>query len=82
MKTPRPSTYHRGQHDLICDALQISKSPHAPGVTPYEGVCILLTKLEVATAALKKVKTKDSRRALAILKAGHDDECFSVLGMF
>lgn len=50
----KPTAYDRGQHELICGAINISSDPKAPGLTAYEGVCVLLEKLDIAEAALTK----------------------------
>ena len=52
MKKRRPTAYDRGQHELICGAINISPDPKAPDLTAYEGVCVLLEKLDIAEQAL------------------------------
>lgn len=85
MKKFKPSTPRRrrayavGQHDLICDALKMPNDGAAPGASTYEAVCVLLTKLAAADAALAKVKTAEARRTRKYLKAHHDSETFCVL---
>lgn len=78
----RAIAYDRGQHELICRALDVSLHPDAPGCSAYEAVCVLLTKLNTAEATLKQVKTYKARRTLKILRAHHDDEMFSFLQMY
>jgi len=47
-KKKRPTSYDKGEHELICTALHVSPDPDAPGLTAYEAVCVLMEKLEVA----------------------------------
>ena len=82
MAKRRPSAYHRGQHDLICCALGLPEDPKAPGLTAYEGVCVLLTKLDMARWALRGVTTRAARDAKRLLKEPMDSEEFSVLKMY
>lgn len=56
----RPTAYDRGQHELICRALDISPDPNAPGLTAYEGVCIVLGKLdEISSIMTEDMNDKD-----------------------
>lgn len=50
----RATAYERGQHTLICDALQVSADPNAPGLTAYEAVCVLMMKLDIAVEAIRE----------------------------
>lgn len=78
----RPTAYDRGQHQLICQAIGVSDDPEAPGRTAYEGVCVLLAKLAVASKALRGVKTTEAREARRILAAPADSPAFMALKMF
>lgn len=60
--TPKPTAYDRDQHHLICDALQVSADPNAPGDTAFEAVCELQTKIALALSA------KTLKKAQKILK--------------
>lgn len=68
MPRRRPTTYDRGQHELICTALKTSADPNAPGNTAYEDVCELLMNIDEAlaaktlSAAKKALKTKVGSR--------------------
>jgi hypothetical protein len=50
-KTLRPCAYDRDQHHLVCQALNISPDPKAPGDTALEAVCELQTKITFALNA-------------------------------
>lgn len=62
MPRRRPTAYDRGQHELICDALKVSKDPNAPGDTAYEAVCELMCKIEMACAAKTLAEAKRALR--------------------
>ena len=50
----KPTSYDRGQHELICKALNVSNDPDALGLTAYEAVCVLRMKLEAAQSAINQ----------------------------
>lgn len=76
----KPTTYDRGQHELICGALKISPDPAAPGPTAYEGVCVLITKINAAIEMLSKNKGIKAKEMVKFLKKKQQD--FPILQMF
>ena len=86
-KAKHPTGYDKGQHELICGAIKVSPDPDVPGLTAYEGVCILITKLEAAKYALGRAArhAKDAtarhetEKALRFLRK--DPEKFMVIAM-
>lgn len=81
-KSRRATAYDKGQHELICEALKVSPDPDAPGCTAYEGVCVLLTKLDSARDFLKTLRTPKAKKPLRLLNAHHDSEAFGVLPLY
>ena len=93
----KPTVYDRGQHELICRALDVSPDPKASGSTAYEAVCVILTKLDAARDYLKK-QIKDARKCIAptgrpmdapeakallkLLNASPESETFSALRLY
>jgi hypothetical protein len=53
----RATAYDRSQHQLVCKALGVSDSPDAPGLTAYEAVCVVLTKLDATRSHLDDPKS-------------------------
>lgn len=79
-KRKRPTAYDRGQHELICNALNVSPDPSAPGNTAYEAVCVLMMKLNAAKAFVKSIKMPEARKLSRYLNKDSDD--FGVVRMY
>jgi hypothetical protein len=81
-KQRRPTSYDRGQHELICRALGISSSPDAPGITAYEGVCILMMKLEACRDELAEMAGSKAKELLKYIDTDPDSETFCIIPLY
>lgn len=64
--TKRQLVYSNGQHELIYSAIKVSPDPDAPGLTAYEGVCVLLCKIEAVRNRLVNMQSNNSHTKEAI----------------
>lgn len=71
----RQQRYDSGQHRIICEALEVSRSPAASGPSAYEAVCLLKQKVDAALAYIDRQITK--KELQEVLEA-HDDDVFFI----
>ena len=71
----RQQRYDSGQHRLICEMLEVGRSPETPGPTAYEAVCSLRQKVD---AALLYIDRQITKKDLQKILEAYDDDTFLI----
>lgn len=82
-QAPDNSRFAAEQYDLMCKALEVSPLGSAPGSTPWEALCVLRMKLDVAQDYLAGFpNSPEAKDVLEFLKAPHDSMTFATIKLY